>query len=467
MSPTSGRCSRTEKGLPHGAKVAIRAVVFVAALASGAVRPVAAAPMLTADSLGSRGASTPARADTTAASIARSGPPPVVRGPLTLERALELALGAPPSVAEARFAATAELARAREEAHAPDPSADATVENFGPRMQSRDEGTFTYTQPLFWGGRLKARRAVVGALEKGLPVDVEVARRQFARAIGETFVEAWWLEQRLHVLARTEDVDAATIRSSEERTRAGAAPITEALRARTTLAQATIDRRHAETDLADSRLKLAQSWGAHTADFDTLLLPPPAAAAVPRLDTLLAGIDRRPEIRRAANATAVAAARLGVAKSERPPELSVVGGVRYLDEIQAVLFLAGVSARLPIWDRQKNTIAAAQADLDAAQLRERTMRLELERQLTGAWRRCRAAADDYALARDTALPAAREALVKLGEGYRAGRFRYLDYLDGQHAAFDAELAMLDAAKEYWNARLALEWSPADAGSSGP
>ena len=92
----------------------------------------------------------------------------------------------------------------------------------------------------------------------------------------------------------------------------------------------------------------------------------------------------------------------------------------------------------------------------------------MERLLTGAWRRCRAAAEDYALARDTALPAAREALVKLAEGWRAGRFRYLDYLDGQHAALDAELAMLDAAREYWNARLAMEWSPAtDSGAAAP
>ena len=61
-----------------------------------------------------------------------------------------------------------------------------------------------------------------------------------------------------------------------------------------------------------------------------------------------------------------------------------------------------------------------------------------------------------------------EALVKLAEGYRAGRFRYLDYLDGQHAALEAELEMLDAAREYWNARLAMEWSPAtDSGSTAP
>ena len=425
------------------------------------------------DSLGARRPAT-ARADSSATRASRSGSTgagvataPDVRGPLDLDRALALALGAPPPVAQSRFAANAEILRARDEGRMPNPTFDVTVENFGPKSEHRDEQTVTMSQPL-GGGRPGAHRAIAGALGRQLPFDVEVARRQFARQTGEAFVDSWWLEQRIARLKRAEEVDASTIRSSEERTRAGAAPITEALRARTTLATATIERRHAETDLADARLRLAQSWGARTADFDTLELAAPAPSEVPDLDTLLAGIDRRPEMRRATLATAVAEAKLRAARAERAPEWSVVGGVRHLNEIDRVLYLAGVSAGLPLWNRRQDLVAAAQLDVNAAELKERTQRLELERLLTGAWRRCRAAAEDYALARDTALPAAREALVKLGEGYRAGRFRYLDYLDGQHAALDAELAMLDAAREYWNARLAIEWSPAtDSGSSTP
>lgn len=434
----------------------------------------AGAARIAADSLAARRLAS-VHTDSLAMRAPRSGTlaaggaaPPDVRGPLDLDHALSLALGAPPSVAQSRFATSAEIARARDEAHWSNPTFDVTVENFGPKSEHRDEQTLTMSQPLGWGGKLGAHRGIADALGRQLPWDLEVARRQFARATGEAFVDSWWLEQRITRLRRAEDVDAATIRSSEERTRAGAAPITEALRARTTLATATLERRHAENDLADARLRLAQAWGARTADFDTLVLPPPAPAGVPDLDTLIAGIDRRPEMRRATAATAVAEAKLRAARAERAPEWSVVGGVRHLNEIDRVLYLAGISTGLPLWNRRQDLVAAAQLDVNAAQLKERTQRLELERLLANAWRRCRAAAEDYALTRDTALPAAREALVKLAEGYRAGRFRYLDYLDGQHAALDAELAMLDAVREYWNARLAMEWSPAtDAGSSAP
>ena len=472
MSPTSGRCPHRSKGFSVDAKAALRVVIVVLAALPAAAH--AGTLVFAPDSLAARHPAA-ARADSFAAPLPRSGSTGAgaavsldLRGPLDLDRALALALGAPPSVAQSRFAANAEIARARDEARWPNPTFDLTDENFGPKSQSRDEQTLTMTQPLGWGGRLGAQRGIAAALGRQLPYDLEIARRQFARATGEAFVDSWWQEQRIARLRRAEEVDAATIRSSEERTRAGAAPITEALRARTTLATATIERRRAETELADARLRLAQAWGARSADFDTLVLAPPTAAGVPGLDTLLAGIDRRPEMRRATAATAVAQAKLRAARAERAPEWSVVGGVRHLNEIDQVLYLAGVSAGLPLWNRRQDLVTAAQLDVNAAELRERTARLEMERLLTVAWTRCRAAAEDYALARDTALPAAREALVKLAEGYRAGRFRYLDYLDGQHAALDAELAMLDAAREYWNARLAMEWSPAtDSDSTAP
>ena len=472
LSPTSGRCPHRSQRILHDARVFLRVATVVVALSPATTR--AGTLLIASDSLSARRPA-PARADSIAAPAPRAGSSGAgaasaadVRGPLDLDRALALALGAPPSVAKSRFSGNAEIARARDEARWPNPTVDVTVENFGPKSQSRDEQTVTMTQPLGLGGRLGAQRGIAGALGRQLPYDLEVARRQFARQTGEAFVDSWWLEQRIARLERAEDVDEATIRASEERTRAGAAPITEALRARTTLATATIERRRAENDLADARLKLAQSWGARSADFDTLVLPPPSAAAVPGLDTLLAGIDRRPEMQRAAAATAVAQAKLRAARAQRAPEWSVVGGARHLNEIDQVLFLAGISAGLPLWNRRQDLVNAAELDVNAAELEERTQRLELERLLTGAWRRCRVAAEDYALARDTALPAAREALVKLAEGYRAGRFRYLDYLDGQHAALEAELSMLDAAREYWNARLAIEWSPAtDTGSTAP
>jgi outer membrane protein TolC len=68
-----------------------------------------------------------------------------------------------------------------------------------------------------------------------------------------------------------------------------------------------------------------------------------------------------------------------------------------------------------------------------------------------------AARDDYAVAVRDGRPAAREALEKLAAGYRAGRFTYLDFVEGQRAELEVELSALDAVREYWSARFALEW----------
>ena len=56
----------------------------------------------------------------------------------------------------------------------------------------------------------------------------------------------------------------------------------------------------------------------------------------------------------------------------------------------------------------------------------------------------------------TVLPSTQEALELLSAGYRAGRFRYLDYLEGQRSALEAEILAIDAAQSVWSARMTLE-----------
>jgi len=88
------------------------------------------------------------------------------------------------------------------------------------------------------------------------------------------------------------------------------------------------------------------------------------------------------------------------------------------------------------------------------------LRRSLTQRTTASYHALEAARENYETARTEGEPAALEALEKLGSGYRAGRFTYLDYIEGQRAALEAALSTLDALKEYWGSRLALEWGGA-------
>ena len=380
---------------------------------------------------------------------------PAIHGPLTLERALRLALEHHPNLTERTWATRAEVARARDEARAPNPTLEASYENFGGSMPPvLGEKTLSLAQPLDFLGRRRGLRDVAKALDREGTATIEATRREILRQTAVAFLDSWQLEQRVDLLQRAEANSQAAIDAARERTRIGAAPITEALRAESEWAQRGIERRRSQADLASARRLLALQWGAHEATFDSLILDLPSA--LPDSGRWGGALANQPEMREARAQSAVAAARVRAAKAGRIPELTALAGVRHLAEGSVTGWIASLSAPIPLWNRQESAIAAAEAEQKAAQAHETLVQLELEQRLGEVQDRAEAARTAYDLARNRAEPAAREALTQLESGYRRGRFTYLDILEGRRTLLDIQLAELEAQRDYWAARLELQ-----------
>jgi len=379
---------------------------------------------------------------------------PEPRGPLTLGQALRLSLAHNLAITERAWFERAEAARARDEARAPNPTLEAAVENFGGDLgTSQEERTLSLGQSFDLGGRRRALGSLADALEKRGAAAVEAQRREVARQAAESFLEAWRLEKRVRLLSRAESIGQAAIAAARERTRIGAAPVTEALRAEGEWAQRGIERRQAEADLAVARRQLALLWGSQTASFDSLVLAEPESDS---MGTRPPGsIAAHPEVRQAVSESAVASARLRAAKASRFPELTAVGGVRQFTEGRETGYIATLSAPIPLWNRSQSLIAAAEADRQAAAAHEVTVRLQLQQQIAEAEARKTAARDAWDLARNRAEPATLQALAQLESGYRRGRFTYLELLDARRSALDIQFALVDAERDYWRAVLDL------------
>ena len=384
-------------------------------------------------------------------------PPPTVRGTLTLDQAVQLALHYNPDLAAAAWHARGAAQHVRDQSRPLNPTLEGTEENFGGDLGGRiAESTISATQMLELGGERGARKRVATEEMRVAEAELQIREREVVVEAGEAFLKAWLLEQRIENLVRAEKIAEATISDARERTRIGAAPPVEGLRAQTVLAQRTIDRRGAEAELAAARRELALEWGATEAEFDSLALPPADIPPIPPPDSLLIDLERHPERLRAAAATAVEEARVHGARAARVPDLSLHGGVRRLQEVGGTGFVAGVSFELPLWNTGGSFLRSAEAERSAATSREQLVRRRLEQQLKTAYDSLMAAKDAEEMARSRLLPAARQALAELQKGYRAGRFTYLDQLDGQRAALDAELTAAGTIRQTWSARLALE-----------
>ena len=367
---------------------------------------------------------------------------------LTLAEAQERALAGHPALAATRAQLDAARARREDAGRLRNPVLTAEVENFG-ATSARGEATLRLGQTLELGGDRGARADLASAQVALIEADGGGERRAVLAQTAARFLDAWAAQERLLALREAERLATEAVRAADARHRAGAALVTERVRAEGQKAMRTLERAKAEAELALARRLLAAQWGDSVASFGRL--DPGAEPAAPAADALA----RHPQRARAAAELAVQEARLREAHAARVPDLDLEFGVRRLSETQSTGFLAGVALPLPLWNAQGSGVAAAEAEIAAVRARAGSA----ERSLLAEFESARAQVEAAAAAREELVriqAISQDALRQVGVAYRAGRLGYTDLVDAQRALREADLAITEATVELWRARIALQ-----------
>lgn len=180
-------------------------------------------------------------------------------------------------------------------------------------------------------------------------------------------------------------------------------------------------------------------------DLLALPVPPPAPPGLPS-----ALIERRPDIRQAEQALVAANAQIGVAKAAMLPTISLTGAdgweskaLSSLLQGTSAIWSLGFALTLPIFDwgrYQARTDAAVAREHQAVALYQKSIETgfrEVADALTNAQQTTEAEADYV-----TRLEAARRTLRLAKLRYESGYSAYLEVLDAQRTANDAELAFV-------------------------
>ena len=138
-------------------------------------------------------------------------------------------------------------------------------------------------------------------------------------------------------------------------------------------------------------------------------------------------------------------------EARRIPDLTLSGGFRRFSETNDNAFVLGVSIPLPLFDRNQGgalearyRLAKAEEEHKASEVRVRTALAEAYRALSIAF------AEATALKNDV-LPGAQSAFDATNEGYRQGKFGYLDVLDAQRTLFKTRDQYIETLTAYHRA----------------
>lgn len=371
---------------------------------------------------------------------------------LSLERALEEAEARAPAIAAARAALEASQARLRQAGLRANPQLDVTVENFaGSGPYAGFDGTETsvqLSQRLDLGGRRAARIGGAETAVRAEEIRLAIAKADLAQSVRSQFGAAIAAEARLAV-ARAGLVRATELaRIADELVAAGREPPLRAYRARANAAQADAALKTATAEDETARRSLGALLGSDMAVGRVIgaldLARPPGIAPAMTLDARLAAAE-----------LAMAEAGLRQARAEGRIDPSIGIGARRIEETGDRALLASLSMPIALFDRNQGNIAAARADISAAQAGRDAAITQAAARIGNAETAFDAALTRVKALQDVAAPQAEEAVRLADLAYRAGRIPLTELLDAQEAFAAAQTQLIDAHLALVEARAVL------------
>lgn len=333
------------------------------------------------------------------------------------------------------------------------------------------EITLSISQLIELGGK-RAKRIELAEREKEIVLwQYEATRADVLERTASAFIELLAAQERLAILDELIAL-AETVQDTVARqVKAGAVSPLEENKARLTLHTTRIERVRAEHERNAARVALSAMWAAPGPDFTAAAGSLDITYQLPTPDAIVHTLEKNPDIARWAAETRHREAAFALARAQRVPDPTVAVGVRLIgteergggsytidgdgglawnrlktsvdSEREATLYLA-MSVPLPLFNRNQGAADAALHEMEGAAERRRAAYAEAVAQIHAAYESASAALREVEELAHTVLPVATESFDKTREGYRQGKFAYLDVLEAERTLFDARRRKIEA-----------------------
>lgn len=374
---------------------------------------------------------------------------------LTPETAIARALEVAPRTAAAAARLRAAGGAVDQADVMPNPEISVELENFkgsGPyRGYGNVETTYSLSQKIELGGKRGARVGSARAARSTAGFDLAAAKLDLVRDVRQAFTEAVAADAAVTLADEQLRLAGEVERSTQARLEAGREAPIQLGRAEIARRQAQLELEQAKRRAGAARQVLAGLTGIGQAGLqleeDWFRRLDATAAETAAESTEL--LRRQSELRRSR-------AELDVERSKAIPDVTVSGGFRRFREGRDNAFLVGVSVPIPLFDQNRGAIERARAEVVAAEADLAAERIDQERRVTVARANLDASRDTAAALQEKIIPTAEQAFAAAQEGYRQGKFSYLEMLEAQRTLFDTRRNLIDTLQGFHNARAELE-----------
>jgi cobalt-zinc-cadmium efflux system outer membrane protein len=217
-----------------------------------------------------------------------------------------------------------------------------------------------------------------------------------------------------------------------------------------------IELERARLAMEGARKRLAATWGNARPMFSKAVgqldrLPP-----IPPPEVLADRISRNPDVARWAAEMEQRKATLAQERANRIVDVTLSGGVRRSREAKDTSFVFGATIPLPLFNRNQGRILESQYRISKAENERAAAGSKVLASLSEAYQALAAGYVEATTIKSAVLPGAQSAFDAATEGFRQGKFGYLDVLDAQRTLFEARGRYIEALGAYHKAVADME-----------
>ncbi|ROL78501.1 TolC family protein [Pseudomonas vranovensis] len=372
---------------------------------------------------------------------------------LTLESALQTARDNNPELASARWGIDIAEGERRQAGVLPNPQLSWEVEDTRKGSQTTTVGV---SQLFELGGKRGARLDVAGRDAELAALELERQRNVLRAEVIAAFQAAAQAQEGLQLAEQSLRLSERALQVVQGRVRAGSASPVEATRAQVQLSEVRLEQGRAEQALTVAYQQLAAVTGAARVQFSRVDGGLQANNDIPSRTLLLDRLEQTADLRLARLQIDQREAALGLARSQRIPDLTVSVGSQYSETDRERINVVGLSVPIPLFDRNQGNVLAAARRADQARDQRNGAELRLRSEVVQALAQWSTAAQEVQTFDRSILPSAQQALDAATRGFERGKFAFLDVLDAQRTLVAARLQYLQAQAQSSEARVRLE-----------
>lgn len=342
----------------------------------------------------------------------------------------------------------------------PNPEADFEAEDFlGGKVLSGIKGSqYTLSAGLLFelGGKRGSRINFAETQVISARGDYKLLKLDVIANVKSTFFSLYQVQKQIEQQRKFVELNEEILKTISERVKAGRTSPAEESKVKVALTNSRIDLDRLQRNFSSIQAQLNSLLGTRgknliptTVLFDSISVPPTR-------EEITGTIEEIPSIKLLQNEVNVREAALELEKSLAVPDLTVSGGVRYLNELKTNSFVAGVSIPLPFFNRNQGNIQSAEVRIEQMDAIKNTRRLNVIAQINTAYNNLLSAFNNSHQLKNSIIPEAENAYEITRQGYIQGRFAFIDLLDAQRTLFETQTQFLLELSDYYNSLIEIE-----------